>query len=47
MRIHVATFDTLEGADYNSENCKIATDLFQQPNGVQTRFWCELGRFSR
>lgn len=43
--IHVATFDTVEGANYNAENCNLAADLFQQQEGVQTRFWCEQGRF--
>lgn len=45
MRIHVATFDTADGKDYNAENCNLAADLFQKQDGVETRFWCEPGRF--
>jgi hypothetical protein len=41
MRVHIATFDTNEGKDYNAENCAVAADLFQRQDGVQTRFWCE------
>lgn len=41
MRIHIASFDTDEGSDYNSENCWLAADLFQNQPGVLTRFWCE------
>ena len=47
MRIHVATFDSDEGADYNRENCNLAADLMQHQDGVKTRFWCEPGRFRR
>lgn len=47
MRIHVATFDTSEGASYNDENCRLAADLFQAQDGVATRFWCEKGRFKQ
>lgn len=47
MRIHVATFDTAEGKDYNAENCFAAADLFQGQDGVSTRFWCEPGRYRR
>jgi len=45
MRVHVATFDTDNGARYNKENCVVAADLFQSQAGVDTRYWCELGRF--
>lgn len=45
MRIHVATFDAQEGADYNSENCALAASLFQAQPGIATRFWCEKGAF--
>ena len=44
-RLHVATFDAVDGEQYNSENCQAARDLFQQQPGVKTRFWCEKGRF--
>lgn len=45
MRIHVASFDAKEGADYNAENCQIAADLFGSQRGVTVRYWCEKGRF--
>ena len=44
-RLHVATFDSADGAEYNNENCLLARDLFQQQPGVKTRFWCENGKF--
>lgn len=45
MRIHVATFDTEHGEDYNRQNCEIARELFQQQPGVIARYWCEKGPF--
>ncbi len=45
MRVHVATFDTDNGASYNEANCAIAADLFQGQSGVETRYWCEPGHF--
>lgn len=45
MRIHVATFDSADGEEYNRENCQIAVDLFQRQPGVKVRYWCEKGRF--
>ncbi|HEX9595426.1 MAG TPA: hypothetical protein VF982_00985 [Anaerolineales bacterium] len=47
MRIHVASFDTGEGADYNQENCRLAADLFGRQLGVISRFWCEKGGFEQ
>ena len=47
MRIHVASFDSNEGAIYNSENCDLAVSLFQGQIGVATRFWCEKGRYQK
>ena len=47
MRIHVATFDSADGNDYNSNNCEIARRLFQNQNGVIVRYWCEKGSFKR
>ncbi len=41
LKIHIASFDTNEGAEYNAENCWLAADLFQNQPGVSTRFWCE------
>jgi hypothetical protein len=47
MRIHVASFDASDGADYNAGNCDQAARLFQSQPGVTTRFWCEKGRFNK
>ena len=47
MRIHIATFDSKDGRDYNQENCELARQLFQSQDGVKTRFWCELGRYRK
>ena len=47
MRVHVGTFDAADGEKYNSENCKVAADLFQRQDGVKTKFWCEKGSFNK
>jgi hypothetical protein len=47
MRVHVATFDSKDGEAYNHENCQLAQDLFQRQDGVQTKFWCEKGKFRK
>jgi hypothetical protein len=47
MRIHVATFDVDEPGTYNFENCQTAASLFQNQDGVRTKFWCEQGRFRK
>lgn len=47
MRLHVATFDSADGKDYNAENCNLVADLFQRQDDVQTRFWCEPGRYHK
>jgi hypothetical protein len=47
MRVHVGSFDSGQGADYNAKNCKVAAELFGAQEGVQTRFWCEKGRFRK
>ncbi len=44
-KVHVATFDAKDNADYNKTNCLIAKDLFQNQEGVVTTFWCEKGRY--
>lgn len=44
-RIHIATFDSSDGRDYNRENCRIARDLFQRQPEVSTNYWCEPGRY--
>ena len=47
MRLHVATFDAVETSPtYNSINCQLAAQLFQdQPGVTPVRFWCEPGRY--
>ena len=47
MRIHVASFDSEAGEAYNQENCRQAELLFQSQPGVETKFWCEKGRFRK
>lgn len=46
-KVHVATFDSKDGNDYNAENCKLARDLFLKQEGVKVQYWCEPGRFKR
>jgi hypothetical protein len=46
-RLHVATFDSADSEQYNSETCLVARDLFQRQPGVSVRFWCEKGRFRK
>ncbi|KRG80741.1 hypothetical protein H7691_12405 [Stenotrophomonas sp. CW117] len=45
MRVHVATFNSKEGDNYNRENCDLAAQLFAAQPGIGTRFWCEKGAF--
>jgi len=56
MRIHIASFDADEKAEYNQENCNIASALWQKSVGnpeqvaagrAAVRYWCEKGRFKR
>ena len=47
MRIHVASFDSSDGEDYNRENCAVGQNLFQSQGGVAVRFWCEKGRYRK
>jgi hypothetical protein len=47
MRIHLATFDAVDGEAYNRGNCDQAQALFQAQDGVKTKFWCEQGKFKR
>ena len=46
-RIHVGTFDSSDGDKYNQSNCDIAAKLFQQQEGVKTKFWCEKGKYRK
>lgn len=41
MRIYIAAFNSDNGKDYNSENCWLAAKLFENQEGVKTKFWCE------
>ncbi|WP_171101567.1 hypothetical protein [Ruegeria sp. HKCCD7255] len=43
-KVHIATFDTSNGGDYNFESCQLAAELFQKQPSVKTKFWCEQGR---
>ena len=45
-RIHVATFDSVDGTEYNRDNCEVAKDLFQSQPGISVTYWCERGYFS-
>ena len=45
LHLHVATFDALDGAAYNRQNCAQAQQLFAAQQGVKVAFWCEPGRF--
>jgi len=47
LRVHVATFDVSESEGYNRENCELAAKLFAGQPSVQTKFWCEKGRYRR
>ena len=47
MRIHVATFDSADGEDYNRENCDIARSWLQAQPGVTVKYWCEKGRYRK
>lgn len=46
-RLHVATFDSSDGAQYNRDNCETAKSLFQSQPGVTVTYWCERGHFSK
>lgn len=46
-RLHIATFDSVDGDSYNAGNCEQARELFQAQPGVATKFWCEKGRFRK
>ena len=46
-RIHIATFDSADGADHNRDICEIARSLFQAQPGVAVEYWCEKGRYTK
>lgn len=45
--IHVATFDSTEGAAFNQQNCSDFAILIRSQPGVTVRYWCEPGRLSK
>ena len=47
MRIHVATFNAVDGEAYNNENCSLAVHLFQAQPEIATKFWCEKGNYRK
>ena len=47
MRVHVAAFDSLDGAQYNHDNCYRGIEGFRSQITMGHRFWCEKGRFRR
>ena len=47
MRIHVGTFNAVDGEKYNAENCNLAATLFASQPGVTVRFWCERGTYRK
>jgi hypothetical protein len=47
MRIHVATFNAVDGEAYNNENCNLAVHLFQAQPNIATKFWCEKGSYRK
>jgi len=50
FRLHIATFDSIEGYDdrmYNYENCKRAQVAFEKdPVFAGAQFFCDVGRFT-
>lgn len=46
-RLHIATFDAIDGELYNQENCEVAATLFSKQPKVKTTFWCEKGNFKK
>ena len=41
MRIHMATFDSADGKEYNEENCALVRDLILTLPNVAVAYWCE------
>ena len=44
-RIHVASFDSVEGATFNQMNCALVAELLHDEVGSRARFWCEPGPY--
>jgi hypothetical protein len=47
LRVHVASFDTDDGDEYNRGNCDQAASLFAAQPGVTVKYWCEKGEFHK
>ena len=46
MRVHMATFDSSDGKEYNEENCALVRDLILSLPNVTVVYWCEPGYVS-
>jgi len=46
-RVHVATFDVMDGLTHNRELCILARDLFLRQEGVTVSYWCERGFYKK
>lgn len=44
-RVHIATFDAPDSAEYNRHNCEYVVSRIMAEEGVTERHWCERGRF--
>lgn len=42
-RLHVATFDSFYGADFNEKNCEATAIMFHEK--AKLKFWCEKGPY--
>ena len=56
LRIHIATFNANQDAEYNLANCEFAQQLFNanQPHyrgsiysTIRIKYWCERGSFKK
>lgn len=45
MRLHVATFDADDRDNYNRDICEIVREFFTERPFMQSRYWCEPGRY--
>ena len=45
MRIHVATFDSVDRTDYNRASCEEAAGLYRKHDTEKKNWWCEKGRY--
>ena len=48
IRVHIATFDSANGPDFNAWYCQKAQDYFQKAakeRGSKEKLWCEKGYF--